>query len=210
MSGKAFVDRAIAAAGLDRLLARRIAGDLTADDRVDLSRRLPSIDVLVLGALADRVRAAERGPVVRLHLRKPSDDGAISLPSFDPVAGGIVFLRAVAGARLLSERGARLRVDIDDVGLQLAQVCLAYGADELVAPQRRSIVTDADGDASARAILLERELGALIVAAGREPLVVERKAGETRERGIDEHSPVRKKFRAPGRERDVSSEGEPS
>ncbi|MEO7093293.1 MAG: hypothetical protein ABI175_08580, partial [Polyangiales bacterium] len=136
---------------------------------------------------------------------------AEALPSFDPVAGGISFLRAVARARLLGKAGATVRIDVDDVGLQLAQVCLAYGASELVAPQqRRSIVTDGEGDAFAQAILRERELASLVVAAGREPRIVDLKDGEVRERAVDEHSAVKKKFRAPGRERDVSSEGEPS
>ena len=208
MSASRLVDRAIEGAGLDRWLARRLTGDLQAGDAAALEARLPSLDVLVLGALADRVRAAECGPTARVELRRPLDEVA-PLPSFDPVAGGIVFLRAVARARLLAAAGARIRIDVDDVGVQLAQVCLAYGANELVAPQKkRSIVSDPDGDAIAQAILRERELASLVVAAGREALIVEIKGGETRERAVDGHSTVKKKFRAPGRERDVSSEGD--
>ena len=210
MSTSSVVERALSAAGVDRWLARRLAGDVLEGDRAELEARLPELDVLVLGALADRVRAAECGPVVRVHLRRPLDEVA-ALPSFDPVAGGIVFLRAVARARLLGAAGAAVRIDIDDVGLQLAQVCLAYGASELVAPQRkRSIVTDAQGDAAAQAILRERELAALVVAAGRKPVIVETRSGQSWERAVDEQSPVKKQFRAPGRERDVSNEGDPT
>jgi hypothetical protein len=210
MTASRIVDRALAEAGLDRWLARKLAGDVLEGDRAWIEERIPTLDPLVLGALADRVRLAELGSTVRVHLRRPLD-AAAELPRFDPVAGGIAFLRAVARARLLGAAGAKIRIDVDDVGLQLSQVCLAYGASELIAPQKkRSIVTDADGDAAAEAILRERELAALVRAAGREPLIVETKGGEQRERAVDEHSSVKKKFRAPGRERDVSSEGDPS
>ena len=208
MSATGVIDRALREAGVDRWLARRLAGDVLDGDRAELEATLPTLDVLVLGALADRVRAAECGAVVRIHLGRPLDEVA-ALPPFDPIAGGIVFLRAVARARLLGAAGARIRVDIDDVGLQLAQVCLTYGANELVAPQKkRSIVTDAQGDAAAQAILRERELAALVVAAGRRPLIVETKNGRALERAVDQQTAVKKQFRAPGRERDVSSEGD--
>jgi hypothetical protein len=209
MSASRVVDRALAEAGLHRFLARRLSGDVVEEDRRLLEAKIDTLDALVVGALADRVRVADRGAVVRIHLRRPADDVA-PLPSFDPIEGGIAFLRRVARARLLGAPRAIVRIDVDDVGMQLAQVCLAYGADELVAPHDRRSLTTADGDAFAQAILRERELAALVRAAGREPRIVEIEGGVTRERSVDDHSAVKKKFRAPGRDRDITPEGDPS
>jgi len=190
------VDAAIAAAGWDRWLARRMARDLTADDVRQLDARVGEIDLLVLGAMADRVRAHEHGEVVRLHLQRPMrDDGAAVFTDFDPVAGGGAFLRRVAHARLRSHEtpGNPVRIDVEGVGIELAQVALAFGASELVAPIRRSVIT---GDA----VLRERELAALVVAAGRVPRIVEWLAGAPRERDVDATTEAKRRFRAPGRD----------
>ena len=84
-----------------------------------------NLDLLLLGALADKMRAAERGDVVRLHLDVPSDE----VPTFDRADDAHSFLRKIAIARL-SGRGP-IRVDARTIGMQLAQVALTFGADDI-------------------------------------------------------------------------------
>jgi hypothetical protein len=190
------VDRAIADAGLDGWLGRRLARDLSVDDARAMEERFASIDLLVLGAMADRVRAAEVGDVVRLHLQRPSSgEGVVLVSDFDPAAGGHAFVRRVARARLLGSPGISVRIDVDAVGVEIAQVGLAFGANELVVPMRRSIVTT-----EADAVVRERELAALVRTAHRTPRVVEWLAGAPRERDVDVTTEARRRFRAPGRE----------
>jgi len=91
-----------------------------------------------------------------------------------------------------------IRVDSEACGLQIAQVALTFGADELVVPVHRMLEVYGERDApkDEKSILRERELCALVVAAGRVPRVVERGI----ERDPDTTSHAVRKFRAPGRE----------
>jgi len=146
-----------------------------------------NLDLLVLGALADKMRAAERGDVVRLHLEPPSDD----VVTFDIADDAHSFLREVAIARL-SGRGA-IRVDARAIGLQLAQVALTFGADEIVATVKRGLEVYGEGDIE---VLREREICGLIRTAGRAVRVVDRHG----EREPDETTHAVRRFRAPGRE----------
>lgn len=164
-----------------------------------------ALDPLVLGALADRLRAAERGDVVRLHLDRPGEDSVRTFGRAELEAAGDaqVLLRNIAIARLSSERGAPLRVDGEGLGLQLAQVALAYGADEIVVPLGRVSLEVFGGDdvtAKEKAVLRERELCTLIRCAGRTPRIVEHRNGQSVEREPDTTTKAQKKFRAPGRE----------
>ncbi|MBX7196895.1 MAG: hypothetical protein K1X94_32900, partial [Sandaracinaceae bacterium] len=180
-----------------------------------LARALESaeLDLLVLGALADRLRAAERGEVVRLHLDRPGDDGVKSFGKADLDAAGDaqVLLRRIAVARLSGERGAPLRVDAEGLGLQLAQLALAYGADEIVVPLGKLSLEVFGGDdvtAKEKAVLRERELCTLIRCAGRAPRIVEHRSGVAVEREPDTTTRAQKKFRAPGREARENETGE--
>lgn len=161
------------------------------------------LDLLLLGALADRLRRAERGDVVRLHLDPPVDPAPISFGAEERAAhaDGHGFCRAVAEARLAGPGGA-IRVDVEAIGLPLAQVALAFGADEWVVTRKLSLRLFGEGDADQErlALLRERELVGLVRAAGRVPRIVERRGGETVERDPDETTPAARKFRAPGRE----------
>lgn len=153
-----------------------------------------NLDLLLLGALADRMRQAERGDVVRLHLERPRDE----VVAFDDVADGHAFLRRVASARLT--RGGVVRIDAEAVGLQLAQVALTFGADELICPPEKLVleVYAASGTLASdeKKLLRERELVGLIRAAGRMVRVVDRNG----ERDPDETTPAQRRFRAPGRD----------
>ncbi len=133
----ALVDHAIESAGLANILtARRDAGLSAA--QVDLLR---SADLLTLGALADRVRAEEVGAEVRVYVNAPVDDPRdtaegrlVILPRSDRALTGLELLREVAVARVAGPRASRVRVDWARCGLELAQVALGFGADELVGP----------------------------------------------------------------------------
>jgi hypothetical protein len=119
------VASALSRAGLADVAAARARGD-----RATLSAaepRLWSADLLALGALADAIRAAEVGPVVRLHADRRTAGAALR-------GSGLSLLRAVACARVLGERAAPVCVDWGACGLELAQIALGFGASELVGP----------------------------------------------------------------------------
>jgi 2-iminoacetate synthase ThiH len=125
----ALVDRAIDAAGLSAVLAARQSGRVDDGD----IERLYGADLLALGALADRVRASEVGDDVRIYTRPvPEDEHAVVLPHPEAALTGLELLRKVAIARITGRRGARIRVDWTRSGLELAQVALGFGANELV------------------------------------------------------------------------------
>lgn len=161
------------------------------------------LDLLLLGGLADRLRRAERGDVVRLWFDAPEGDARVlSADDRAEAADGHAFVRRVAEARLSGPVGGAIRVDVEAVGLPLAQVALAFGADEWIVPRKLSLRVFGEGDADAErlALLRERELVTLVRGAGRTPRIVERRAGELVERDPDETTPAARKFRAPGRE----------
>jgi 2-iminoacetate synthase ThiH len=124
----ALVDGAIDQAGLGGMLEARRAG------RVDpaAADRLRTADLLALGALADRVRAEEVGDEVAIYTHAPADDAQVILV---PLEGremtGLELLREVAVARVTGPRGVRVRVDWMRCGLELAQIALGFGANEL-------------------------------------------------------------------------------
>lgn len=203
------IDRAVAAAGLEGWLARRLRGESTNEDRARLPAMCAELDLLLLGAIADRVRASELGPLVRLHLDRPADtEQTLAL---DREEMGHALMRRVAAARLEGPPGRTVRVDVESVGLPVAQVALAFGANELVAPLRGlSLHVYGEDEANAReqAVLRERELAALVRSAQREPVIVRWKDDVSLERSVDEASTARRKFRAPGREGNFREEGE--
>ena len=124
----ALVDRAIQDAGLAAVREARRLGPLGEQD----VRALRTADLLALGALADRVRAEEVGDEVRIYTSAPEDEvGVTVLPAPGSNATGLELLREIAIARIVGG-GARVRVDWTRCGLELAQVALGFGANELV------------------------------------------------------------------------------
>jgi hypothetical protein len=179
------VDRAIVASGLAELAEARRRGDVSTV--LALAVRLEGADLLIVGALADRIRVEEVGPVVRIYanapkhngLAPPSDVVAVHADAQDEGARGIGLLRRVAMARILGPHRARIRVDWGEIGLELAQVALGFGANELQGPiaNRRGLPIAAEsqlkvkgkGLVSAQSIK-RKELHGIILRAGREPL----------------------------------------
>jgi hypothetical protein len=177
----ALVDRAIEAAGLSPVLAARRAG--VADG--SHSARLRTADLLALGALADRVRAEEVGDDVRIYLVDPrdGDERVVVVPSPGSEATGLELLREVAIARVTGPRAARVRVDWVRCGLELAQVTLGFGANELVgrvASKRGLPLAEGEllgvGKRSGllpAEIVKRKELAGFVERAGRMPRFVE-------------------------------------
>jgi 2-iminoacetate synthase ThiH len=177
----ALVDRAILAAGLAPIAEARDRRDLA---RVrELAGVLETADLLAVGALADRIRAAESGDVVRVFANAVADHGAdvVEVALADGATGGFAVMRRVAVARITGPIAARVRVDWAEAGLEVAQVALGFGASELVGPiaNRRGLpIADAStlkvkgkGMVSVQA-LKKKELESLLTMAGRRAVFV--------------------------------------
>ena len=175
------VDRAIDSAGLAPVLRARRAGEPT-ESHIE---RLRDVDLLALGALADRVRADEVGDEVRIYLSEPADDDdrLVVVPAAGEDVTGLELLRRVAVARITGPRAARVRVDWGRCGLELAQVTLGFGANELVgrvATKRGLPLAEGDllgvGKRSAllpAEVVKRRELAGFVERAGRQPRFVD-------------------------------------
>ena len=124
------VDRAIRESHLEDVVGTRRVGALTAQQ----TERLRTCDLLVLGALADRVRAEEVGDVVQIYTDGVPDaePDVLLLPRPGAEVTGLALLREVAMARTSGPRALRVRVDWTRCGLELAQIALGFGANELV------------------------------------------------------------------------------
>lgn len=172
-----FVEQAIARAGLGPVIPARSRGDL--DAVRTLLASLGAVDLLTLGAVADAVRVAENGDVVRVH---PTGDPNVHWIEVDGVSAHLAqpreldVLRAVALARVTGEVGARIGVDWGRYGLELAQVALGFGATDLTGPVTRksgALIHEDDlkkvkGQGMVHATALKRrEIAALIRYAGR-------------------------------------------
>jgi hypothetical protein len=180
----AIVEVAIAKAGLAPVLAARARGDEAA-----IRALVPSLeghDLLVLGALADRIRATEVSDLVRIYADVAAEDGpgvmTLARSASADADTGLGFLRAVAMARITGPTAARIRVNWTDIGLELAQVALGFGASELVGviASKRGLPI-ADGTMSGLgkkseqvllATLKRRELAGFVRRSGRRPAFV--------------------------------------
>jgi 2-iminoacetate synthase ThiH len=177
------VDRALDEAGLAAALEARHAGGLGGA----LLERLRSADLLALGALADRVRKAEVGDDVRIYLEEPPPDGpaVVTLPGGggEHDLTGLELLRQVAIARISGPRGANIRVDFVRCGLELAQVAVGFGANELVGrvankrglplSQGEKLGVGKKSRWEDAAIVKRNELAGFVLRAGRKPVFVD-------------------------------------
>ena len=164
---------------MSRLVDRRVRAARLEGRTVD---ELLTADLLALGAVADRARRARHGDRTHIGRRRPEapevlvrggerpSDRIRSLAATaletvvvrpDPTspATGEEVLRVACVCRLELDV-AHVAVSWEDVGIELAQVALSFGVDELLGP-----VTD--GSPLARGIP-RAELAELIKKAGRE------------------------------------------
>jgi len=125
------LQRAIDEAGFSTIRERVLAGESLGSDELE---RLRGADLLVVAGLADLMRRRFRGDEVRVvgsaDLRDPGL--AVFEPGTQgdtPGATGGELLREIALARLRLPGGQGLAVSLDELGLQLAQTALVFGAD---------------------------------------------------------------------------------
>jgi 2-iminoacetate synthase ThiH len=194
----ALVDRAIAEAGLLEILDARRAGDLA---RVSaLAPLLRTADLLAVGALADRIRADEVGDRVGVFAGvadEARDVLSIGADEAVPGEGRADVLRRVACARVVGPRAARVRVDWASTGIELAQVALGFGANELAGPvlDRRGLPILSDSTKKVKGaglvssqLLKKKELSVLVRMAGRVPVFARDARPTAAEGGTLEHA----------------------
>lgn len=183
-----FVEEAIAKAGLTPVLAARRSGDLETVRTTVTS--WGAADLLVLGAVADLVRADDVGEVVRIHRREPvSGEPEVQWVDTSPGASELDFLRAVAVARIAARKGARIGVDWSVRGMELAQVALGFGASDMRGPiQRKSGLVILEGEKLKLkgqgmvelTTIKKQEIAALVTHAGRLPVFVDDESARVR------------------------------
>ena len=176
-----FVEESIAKGGLLPVLLAHRAGDLAAVRAAQPT--WSAADLLLLGAIADTVRAEDGGDTVSIHEQHGGAHGA-DVTWVAPVKGvsEIDTLRAVAVARIAAAKSARVGVDWSQCGMELAQVALGFGASDLRGPITRKsglpIYEDettkvkGQGQVELRSIK-KREIAALITHAGRVAVFVD-------------------------------------
>ena len=157
-----FVEQAIERAGLLPVLEKRRRGEkVEAGD-------WQKADLLVLGAVADLLRAEEIGEGVEIHVAQARTVRWVEAKS------DLDVLRAVALARI--EHGGHIGVDWGQTGLEVAQVALGFGASDLTGPITRKSGLPIYEDETKKikgeglvdlAALKRREISLLVKHAGR-------------------------------------------
>jgi 2-iminoacetate synthase ThiH len=163
--------RAVAQAGLSEIAARALEG--RGLDAADIER-LRAADVLVVAGLADAVRKKHRGDEVRV-LSVEAARREPELCRLDLPAGGAEgptgqeLLVQVALARLRTPCDKAIGFSFEQLGLELSQTALVFGADALFGDlgSKRTLPL-LDGQAARRA-----ELTGLIERSGRRVRFVE-------------------------------------
>lgn len=133
-----FVEDSIAKAGLLPILEAHRAGDM-ATVTASIGSWC-SADLLILGAVADAIRAEDVGETVYVRERAREDSpSSPAIKWISPMEGTteLDLLRAVAVARIQASKGARIGVDWSQCGMELAQVALGFGASDLRGPITR-------------------------------------------------------------------------
>jgi 2-iminoacetate synthase ThiH len=167
---------AIERAGLTDVAERALSGKGLSP--ADL-KRLRKADVLVLAGLADAVREKHRGHEVQV-LTAEAASRASDLKLLELDAGradgatGQELLIEIAVARLTTPAGQGIAVSFEQLGLELAQTALVFGADALVGDlgSRRTLPL-LDGPVARRV-----ELMGLIERTGRTPRFVDDDAAD--------------------------------
>lgn len=120
------VTRTLQSAGLLPLYEARKKGETISRERIS-----PNVDLMALGALADAIRSEDVGNDVFVFANRQATHAAIEAPT---TLRGLPLMREVAILRVTSPKGARVRVDWAACSLEVAQVALGFGANELVGP----------------------------------------------------------------------------
>lgn len=182
-----FLNRALERFGLTALAERALSGAGLDEDALG---RLQGADVLVIAGLANAVRERHRGDEVRIMSQETARRDATvvrlqlgSGPGDGPT--GEELLRQVALARLARPADQAIGVSFDQIGLGLAQVALAFGADVLIGDLRaQRILPLLDGPAARRV-----EITGLVERTGRRVRFVDQElASEAQPVVMESHS----------------------
>jgi 2-iminoacetate synthase ThiH len=156
-------------AGLGTVLARRERGEVPDDDEV--VELLASTDILALGAAADLARRRECSPEVRVFVPfAPPANAIVTVLGEREAARGTELLRGIAILRLTGPIGQSIVLDIDVLGLEVAQVGLSFGATDLAGAigSRRGLPIVDDS----KKVIKRREIAGFVERAGFRPVFV--------------------------------------
>jgi hypothetical protein len=126
--------RAIDEAGFSEAKSRVLAGEALSPAELE---RLREADLLVVAGLADLVRKQFRGDAVRLIASSRPREAAVCVFAAEADSGegtgttGADVLRSIALTRLQIPHEQALAVSLDELGVELAQTALVFGADVL-------------------------------------------------------------------------------
>jgi 2-iminoacetate synthase ThiH len=130
----AMLTRAIDEAGFSEAKGRLLAGESLSASELERLRRA---DLLVVAGLADLVRKQFRGDEVRLIASSHPQATAVCVFAAEADNGeasgatGAEVLRNIALTRLQIPNEKGLAVSLDELGVELAQTALVFGADVL-------------------------------------------------------------------------------
>lgn len=160
--GRVF-SRVLAAAGLSDLQTRVLSGQPL--EAAEL-QALDAADLLLVAGLADAMRAHFHGDdvqVLRGNALRGRDVRVFEGATSEHGATGAELLRELALLRLRTPASTRIAVSMEEIGVELAQTALLFGADTLVADLTSTRTLPLlDGPAARR-----RELEGLVARSGR-------------------------------------------
>ncbi len=173
------LERALERAGLSDIAGRALQGEGLSD--ADLAT-MARADVLLVAGLADALRRKERGDDVRLMSTatagRAPDLVRVNLDAGRPDGPtGEEMLREIALARLATPASQGIALSFDQLGLELAQTALAFGADALWGELDGKRTLPLLGSQGAR----RQEIEGLVARSGRRAIWIDAPAPSARD-----------------------------
>ena len=157
--GRVF-SRVLAEAGLSDLQARVLSGQPLEPAEL---QQLAAADLLLVAGLADAMRAHFHGDDVQVLRGSARDVRLFEGTTSEHGATGAELLRELALLRLRTPARTRIAVSVEQIGIELAQTALLFGADTLIADLTSARTLPLLDGAGAR----RRELEGLVARSGR-------------------------------------------
>jgi hypothetical protein len=165
------VSRTLQATGLLPLYEAHKRGESIGRESIPVN-----VDLMALGALADAIRKEDVGDNVYVFANARANHDAVVAPAS---MHGLELMREVAILRITAPKAARVRVDWGACSLEVAQVTLGFGANELVGPiaNRRGLPIAEDAQKKVKGqgmvslqTLQMREIERVLKCAGKTPV----------------------------------------
>lgn len=169
----ALVERALERAGLLAAARARLRGEPWP---AEAEGRLAAAPLLAVGGLADAVRVRAAGDAVGFHDAAQAGVVWVETSARADAGAGLDLLRRVATLRVQLPDAVRIGVNYNELGIELAQVALGFGASELCGrlatkrglPIAEGATKRVKGRGQVSALELQRdELATLVGCAGR-------------------------------------------